>query len=496
MTNPLMESAEAFLGQIEDALGARAASVVRLTSSPSDRSSVLKSLRLMEWRPESRWPLVVVERAPEVALVRDRLMSDYAALAEGLGEEGMRVDPLTAPAPADDADALDGARPLYGDSELERALETAQLGRLWQRAAQQVVGGAGEYIDGLMLVLLPPSSLGSGPMDGRHYQQLVSHLKLVADKDDRLRLLAYDPAGMLERVAPEHARFAVDDGALSAYVEKAAADAAVAERPIDGVKGAGSRLSPAERKEVEDALGRKLPSDDVAATLRAAMFEAGRLLADGHFESAAQRLRAARMLCQLSGLPAEEAVLLIATGSAFLSAREPERALHAFELARRVAGQSALDVDLEIHALLGTGGVHLMAKHWTQADAAYAQALEAVTASAKDTDATPAALTIELWRLRAHCAAEMGELSIAAAHATEALAIADGLAGEEVVEQTTAPLLVEQLAPRLQAAGHTSHAEALRRRLAELQDSPTLAPPPPSEPQPSGGQPGSGGIRP
>ncbi len=485
MSNPLMEAAHSFIRELEGVFAA-GASLVRLTSSPSDRSSVLKSLRLMEWSPDSRWPLIIIEDVPAASSVRMRLHEQYGALAEGLGEDGCVVATLVEPARDTDTDGLDAARPLYADSELERAMANAGFARLLRQAAKQVVEAAGEYIDGLGLVLLPPANLGASATEGRHYQQLVSHLKLTVEGDPHLRLLAYDPAGLLERVAPAHAAFAVDEPALRDYLQEAASEAvdATAERPVAGVKGSdqgrGARLSPEQRKEVEEALGRKLPSDDVAATLRIAMFEAGQMLADGHFAEAAERLRAARMLCRLSGLPTEEAVLLMATGSAFLSSEQPDRALHAFELADRIARDEGLAAHVQVHASLGVGGVHLMAERWAQADAAYAQGLEAIPRTAgegddQSADASPTALTIELWRLRAHCAAEMGDLSLAASHAAEALAVAAAeLTTGDDLEQTTAPLMVDQLAPRLEAAGQASQARSLRARLSELQSAPAL----------------------
>ncbi|MEM6789135.1 MAG: hypothetical protein AAF928_00965 [Myxococcota bacterium] len=473
--DPLMQAAERFIGGLAEAFE-RGASVVRMTSAPSYRSALQKSLRLLEWQPENRWPLVVVDGAPEVEAIKTQLEGEVEALATGLAEEGIVLPAASRLEPP--ADPLGEARALYDDHELGRGVATAHLGLHLGLAAERVVAGAGDYIDGLGLVLLPPANLGAVPEDVHRYAQLVAHLSRVAIAAPKLRLMAYDPGEGLAEVAPLVVPFAIDEAALQRYLEEAAEQAheATADRPVAGVAGSdgaggGARLSPTQRREVEEDLGRKLPSDDVAATLRTALFAAGRQMSEGAFSEAAQGLRAAAMLCRLSALPAEEVVVSLAAGSAWLSAQEQERALTAFAEARRLAEKYGLGAALQIQAHLGAGGVHLMAQAWADADAAYAQALAVAAGDDEKNDdaAVPVALVVELWRLRAHCAAEQSAWDAAVGHAEAALSTAEARVESPVaLEATTLAYLVDQLGPRLEAAGRGREADLIRRRWESL----------------------------
>ena len=98
--DPITRAAHAFMSEA-DAVFAAGRRVLRIVAGASDRSSLVKALRLMEWRPDNRRPFFLYEEpfeAPEAYFDRlaRRVHDDYERVRAGVAEE--LADDLLGPA--------------------------------------------------------------------------------------------------------------------------------------------------------------------------------------------------------------------------------------------------------------------------------------------------------------------------------------------------------------------------------------------------------------
>ncbi|AUX46165.1 uncharacterized protein SOCE26_076700 [Sorangium cellulosum] len=400
---------------------------LRVRTGPSDRKDWLKALRWMEWQPDNRHPFVVVE-APftgekaYVAAIAERLEHDLAALRDGLAQDGLTLPPL---------------------ASSQGPIDEARLRRRLVEAGQTVAG----VLDGLVVVLAP-ARVDQAPA----YRDLIARL-VPASNGTTLRLAALDvPGSDLVALLPEGARFEVDQAALLDALKQMGGDGAPA--PADG----RPKLAPHQKDAVERALGRKIASEDTGASLRRLLLDGGKAMQDGAFKLAVRKLRAARMLCHLSGLGQEEAAASIALGSAAHAAGDPRAALAAFRQGKSLALAAGHRL-LGAHAALGEAGVLLAAKRLAEARDVYAEVARLGEEAS--------ALVLEAMRMHGECSRLEGHPALARRAWEDALAFAESL--EPGVRRTTSYAAAgASLAELLRNAGRPAEALATELRVQQL----------------------------
>jgi hypothetical protein len=327
----------------------RAPTVLRLVAEPTDRGDVLKALRLLEWQPDGRRPFSIFEgafaaEAAYLTALADHVEAEVAKVDAGLTEDG-----LTRPAPP--------KRP----SPLHAGALITHLDRL----AGHVAGA----LEGLVVVLAPETIT-----DPKAFAALVRSLASVPARPTALRLdvLAFDVPD-LEAILPVAAPFELDREALFDYL-----------RDLGGEDSAGPKdeaaptLSPAKRAEIEQQLGQRLVSRDAGRTLKHLLMDGGKLLSTGHAKDAARKYRAARVLCEATGLAQESVVVTLGLGTALVAAQNLRGAEAAYRAA--LARAEALgNPALPVQAHFGLGGVLVMQTRWRDAREQYAHILAKVT---------------------------------------------------------------------------------------------------------------------
>lgn len=218
--DPISRAAQELLRELSSGFETTAA--LRLRAEPEQRATLIQSLRLGEWQPDSRWPLCLVEARfagarTYVTELLTRLRDDFSALQRGLREDSVTIaDPSTAaePSPA-------GARTL-----------AARLG-----AALAATG----VIDGWCVALVPPR----GPEDPAWLELVAA---LVAAPPPGLRWLVWDPAPEpLKPVVPACATLTVDEDRTWKYIEAQSARN-LSEKPADAPRAALLAAAAAGRK--------------------------------------------------------------------------------------------------------------------------------------------------------------------------------------------------------------------------------------------------------
>ena len=315
--------------------------VLRLLVNRADRAEMLKTLRLMEWQPKNRRPFVLVEAAftTEAAFALATactLERDYEQLRNDLAKDGLTI-PALAPA--------------------ERPVSIERL------AAQLTVAAAGvrQVLDGLVVVLCPASVA-----EGASYATFALRLAPVSNGSSLRVCVLDDPR--LKNKLPGQASFAVDPDALLAFLKEL--------KPARS-KGPGSaapRLAPPRKAALETELNRRIPSQATGDALRTLLLDAGTAMSDGQLGTAVRKLRAARMLCHLSGLVAEEAATSLALGSAALAAQDKRAAIAAYRTAKQIAVAEALPA-MAAQAQLGIAGAHWSTHDYRDARASYAEVI-------------------------------------------------------------------------------------------------------------------------
>ncbi|WP_437619936.1 hypothetical protein [Sorangium sp. So ce1151] len=400
---------------------------LRVRTGPADRRDWLKTLRWMEWQPDNRHPFVVVEapftgEAAYVEAIAERLDRDLATLREGLAEDGLALPPLApSTGPIDEA-------------ALRRRLVEAG------RTAAGVLAG--------VVVVLAPARVDHAAA----YRDLIARLMTVSN-GTTLRLAVLDvPGSDLDALLPGSARFEIDQAALLDSLKQIGGGGAppAAERQ--------PKLAPQQKDAVERALGRKIASEDAGASLRRLLLDGGKAMQDGAFKLAVRKLRAARMLCHLSGLAQEEAAASIALGSAATAAGDPRAALAAFRQGKALALAAGHRL-LGAHAALGEAGVLLAAKRLADAREAYAEV-------ARLGEEAPA-LVLEAMRMHGECSRLEGQPALARWTWEDALAFAESL--DPGVRRTTSYAAVgAALAELLRKVGRPVEALATEQRVLRL----------------------------
>jgi hypothetical protein len=320
---------------------APAPKVLRLDGDPDDRADIIKTLRLLEWQPETRRPFVIVE-APfadarsYLRAVVAQIAADVAAVDKGLAEDG--IGRSAAPEPP-------------------AAIDAASALAFADRSAEHLA----DVLDGLVLVLAPKAVL-----DIDAFLTLVKELVSLRRGASAVRLdvLALT-ARKLAEVLPVCARFDVDRDALFDYLKE------LGPKPSRGpVDPAAPKLSSQRREQIEKELGQPLLSLDAGHTLKALMMDGARALSQGRPKEAVRKMRAARMLCESSGLVREGLIVTIGLGTAYVTAQNLKAADACYELARKRAAGAEMQT-LEIQALFGLGQVRVLQQRFAEASPAF-----------------------------------------------------------------------------------------------------------------------------
>jgi hypothetical protein len=225
--------------------------IVRVVADPSERGDLVRSLRWLEWSPESRRPVVLFEDALEdehrwLRALVTKTADDCEAVQEGLAADGLLVTPLPA-RPAATTIAAPAAR------------------RYLDAVAEHLAGGP---LDGLVIALVP--TYVADPAAYRGTLAKIAAPPIGAS----LRLAVLDVSGAdLAALLPSEARFELDRDELFTFLKQ---------------------MSP------------KRSKGPAAEPLRVLLLDAGQALSEGKAQLAVQHLLAAQALCRTAGLRAQE----------------------------------------------------------------------------------------------------------------------------------------------------------------------------------------------
>jgi tetratricopeptide (TPR) repeat protein len=439
---------------------------LRVVASHSRRRALVNALRLREWQPDARRPLFLVE-STEPRRIAEQLRDDYAALTRGLAADHVTLRPI-ADSPLSEQDpawrefmnelSCDGHE--ITEAALLRRAEIERLRRAILSAAKELA--ATGALDGLVLAVVPSrrdavatADLAKGllakPGEGGTLVQWLVWAPVVSDDVPASQLLARE----LKRLVPASVRLDVDEAALRSYLRD------LEPRPSAGPKVNELGTTPEQRRALEKATGSRVASKDAARTLRRLIVDAGEALDQARPAAAARKLRAARTLCRLCGLAAEEATLMVMVGAAELDGDDEIKALAAFREAQTLAAERGFLPAL-VQALLGMAGVHVRASRFREAEATYGQ----IGVETNDR-AGLEILSVEAYRMRAVCLEQLGRLEEARVSLDKALEQAEALPAA-AVRVTAYEIAGARLAALCDALGDGAGATRARARTKAL----------------------------
>jgi len=401
--------------------------VLRIVVQPSSRADAVKSLRLLEWEPENRWPFLILETSIAssdltLAALASNMEANYEKLRSGLAQDGLSI-------PA-----------------LERIARPVQVGAFASQIASAARNVA-TVLGGLMVVLMP---------ERIHDEALYSSITcaLAEEADLSFMRVAVRDHGSIAQRFPGFAAFEVDRAALVQYLKDAGKP--TKDAPPDG----RPRPTPAQRHASELRAGKRIPSEGTGSDLRALLLDANSAMGERNFKGAAKKFRAARMLCHLSGLDDEEAVCSIALGSVVFAAGDKMGAIAAYRTAKAI-GLRRNNKTLAAQAELGVAAMHFAGRAFEAARASYRDVAEL------SADMPPLALEAE--RMVGECFLAEGRTADAMAPLNAVVNAASQLPPE--IRQTTSFVHAgKTLASLYEKAGHASQARAIVQHLAAMME--------------------------
>ncbi len=324
----------------------RSPQVLRLDGAPEDRADIVKTLRLLEWQPESRRPFVIVEapfadEASFLAATIDQLASDVAAVDKGLAEDG-----VTRGAPPDKPSLVDPASVLA--------------------FAERCATHLADALEGLVLVLAPKAVTDASRLTALSRAWLSLRRGASALRVDILA----PTVDALATAIPVAVRFELDRKALFDHLKE------LGPKPSQGPRDESApKLSPERRAAIEKELGQPLVSFDAGRTLKALMMDGTRALNEGRAKEAIRKMRAARMLCESTGLVREGLFVTIGLGTAYVVAKNLKAAEACYEHARKRAAELELR-PLEVQACFGLAQLRIMQLRRAEARPAFERIVE------------------------------------------------------------------------------------------------------------------------
>jgi hypothetical protein len=320
--DPITRASRVFLAEAEALWKEKPGRVLPLIAAPSERDDVVKALRLQEYAPENRRPLLLFEEpfdGPRVYFdgLEDAVRQDYEHIRRGVADDGVMLPSFPVPGES---------RPNAHCALMGAALAVEQAAML-----------LGAPFEGVLLALVPRRVV-----DARRWRESIATLG-GARFSARVRIAVWAPPG----------------GPLG-YVL--------------GEGGARLRIDRDELRRYLQHLGEG--SGGAAGNLKVLLLDAGHASAAGEHAAAAVLYRQARAVYAAEGLKTQEAMVLIALGGACLGAGAPGLASESYTKAAELArAEEAWSIACQ--AWLGAGGAHLMSKEHVPAAAAYRAAAQA-----------------------------------------------------------------------------------------------------------------------
>lgn len=313
---------------------------LRIAVADYHRREALNSLRLLEWRPENRRPVAIVETLfeEESAYLRELVFavrSDVLKVDKALREDGVSMPVLP-----------------EGPATLSVETVVAHLEALATHLAT--------FLDGLVLVLAPKCIVKP-----EAFNLFAKRLVALRRSPSFLRLdvLALACPGV-ERAIIAAVPFEVDDDALFEHLKN------LGTKDSEGPKVEIPALPPEKRKEIEATLGQPLTSIDAGRTLKRLLMEGGHALDHGRPKEAVKKFRAARSLTVATGLKDQELFTTIALGTAYATTQNLKGAEATFRRAHTLAAARGRR-DIEAQCFMGLGTVYMLARRFGDALAAY-----------------------------------------------------------------------------------------------------------------------------
>lgn len=407
-------------------------SALRLRAAPGDRATLIKSLRLAEWQPDSRHPLCLVE-APFTAdyprELQTRMRADFTALQRGLADDNITLADPDAPTPAarpastphasPSSSAHPAARPPSSAHPAARPPSPAATACRDLAARLAAHLAATTVVDGWCIALVP-----SAPPSDPAWPTFLADL--LATPAPGLRWLIWDPdPEPLAQILPPHATLEIDDAATWKYLD------AQLHRP-------------------------SAPPDEPREALVAALTAAR--AADPRAALAAYARAAAAF--ERASAPAQAATVRVAMGGLSMGTGDLPGAVAHFDRAAAQAGRAGAWT-VACQAELGGAGVHRLRRQLAAAERRYAAAAD----TAKRAELP--ALRIEALRMAGTCALERGEPQVATGLWRAAVDAGSELPPPERAA-TTLTQTGEQLIALLNQRGLTTQAAAVRAQLGEV----------------------------
>ncbi len=428
--DPLSLEAQRFTAEL--ALGWReiqshGPSALRLEVLASDRKEMVKALRLAEWDPDNRRPLIRTEAPFDTAesflsALAQVIERSYEELAMGLQSDGMEIPPLDAP---------------------KQPITTGEIASLLRRAAE----GVQWILEGLDVALIP-----THVDDPEGYASLVGGLSRISD-GSRLRIMVLDDPALPETIRAR-SRFVLDSESVRRYAQN------LADAKGRAPGSPKPWFSPKQKLALERDLGYRLPSEATGESLRILLFEAGEAMRKGQPGEAARRFRRAAMLCNLSGLEREGVAVGIALGTATFASGETPGAVAAYQKAKQEAVGLELPL-LAAQAELGVAAVRFASRDYASAHVSYGEVARLAEQAAP--------LRLEALRMQAECLREGGHAQGAIDGYGGVLAAAEGLS-PSLRRSTCVDEAGRTLVSLLLAQGETQRAGETERRLARLRE--------------------------
>lgn len=342
--DPITTAAKRFYREHETAWvgvpGEEPPPILRLESDASERRSVIKALRVLEWQPDNRRPFSIVEvpfadASSYIAAAIDHVRKDIEELDKGLTEDGITRTAMPARPP--------------GSSPEEAVAHFEVLARHVATA-----------LDGLVVVLAPAQLLDRGG-----FTKVIAAMKARRSANAPLRLDVFAPtAPELVELLPMAARFVVDQTALLSHLRDLGAQDSAGPEP------SMPPLAEDKRKAIEAELGQPIVSRHAGVTLKNLFFDGGLALSQNRGKDALRKYRAARILAEATGLKREALVATMGVGSCYATLRNDRGADAAYRRALVIAGELERP-DLQAQALFGLGFVAMREGRFAQAKPVY-----------------------------------------------------------------------------------------------------------------------------
>lgn len=409
--------------------------VLRAVAAAEQRSDLIQALRWEEAQPECRRPLIVVEDPfaegkGYLEAVTRQVLAGYELLRTAASEAGVtlpEVQETSSPEP------------------VVQAVKTAEVAAAALPAS----------LDGLTVVLAPErvrddaswAALAAGLLRAATVLSRTDN----AARPQAVRWLVHDTSGgALAAALGEGVEFALDDGALFAWMKKAGERAPSGARPggASGTAGTREPLSPPETLSVDGAAGLQ---EHVLAAVEALRAREPR--------RAVESFRAARAICAGEGRGAEEAGIVVSLAGAQLAAANPAEAAASYRVAVDLATRNET-WPLACQAKLGEAGAELLQRHHREAARAY---VEAAGLAAR---AEVVALRVEALRMAGVCHLLGGDKQETVRLWQTAVDAGLGL-DKATREPTSFAQVANDLVELLERLGMTLQAVDVRRRLGD-----------------------------